>query len=53
MDYYGSMCAVFACWLCVNYVIICVYDILTRIGMKMAFHISYARGHRRILGVSA
>ena len=30
-----------------------MYDILTRIGMEMEYRISYARGHRRILGVSA
>ena len=38
---------------CVNYVSICMLYILTRIGIKMAYCISYARGHHRIVGVSA
>ena len=38
---------------CVNYVSICLLDILTRIGMKMTYCISYARGHHRTVGVSA
>ena len=38
---------------CVNYVSICMLDILTRIGMKMTYCISYAWRHHRTVVVSA